>query len=72
MTIPMEREPIQSPCDKVCTVDPVSRLCIGCGRTLAEIEHWAAYSDGERTRIMAELPERMTAMRTRGAVPVRA
>jgi predicted Fe-S protein YdhL (DUF1289 family) len=51
---------IESPCNKVCTVDKASGLCIGCGRTLAEIATWASVSSGERTRIMAVLPRRLT------------
>ncbi len=53
---------IETPCDKICTVDPASGLCIGCGRSLAEIARWTAYSDAERARIMAELPQRLAAM----------
>ena len=49
---------ISSPCTKVCTIDPRSKLCLGCGRTLAEIGQWAALSEEERLRIMAELPAR--------------
>ena len=51
--------PIQSPCNKICTIDSASRLCVGCGRTLDEIARWTALSDGERARIMAELPQRL-------------
>jgi predicted Fe-S protein YdhL (DUF1289 family) len=50
--------PIVSPCTKVCTIDPRSGLCLGCGRTLAEIAQWASLTDGERQRIMDELPYR--------------
>lgn len=56
---------IQSPCEKICIVDPPSGLCRGCGRSLAEIEHWTAYDDSERTRIMGELPRRLLAMNGR-------
>jgi predicted Fe-S protein YdhL (DUF1289 family) len=41
----------------------VSRLCLGCGRTLGEIASWTTYSDAERARVMAELPGRMAALR---------
>jgi len=51
--------PIQSPCIKVCVIDPASGLCAGCGRTLAEIGRWGALSDAERASIMAGLPARM-------------
>jgi len=53
---------IVSPCEKICTVDPGSGLCSGCGRSLAEIEHWVKYSDAERERIIQDLPERLEAM----------
>jgi predicted Fe-S protein YdhL (DUF1289 family) len=58
---------IETPCEKICIVDPPSGLCRGCGRSLAEIERWTAYSDNERTRIMQELPLRLTAMNDRAA-----
>ena len=54
-----------SPCEKICVVDPASALCRGCGRSLAEIGSWMAYSDAERSRVMAELPQRLQAMRVR-------
>jgi predicted Fe-S protein YdhL (DUF1289 family) len=50
---------IESPCNKICAVDPVSALCVGCGRTLAEIEGWIRFSAEDRARIMAELPRRL-------------
>ncbi|RAI42440.1 hypothetical protein CH341_19550 [Rhodoplanes roseus] len=50
---------MESPCNKVCTVDRASNLCLGCGRTLAEIAEWADLSGEERARIMAELPARL-------------
>jgi predicted Fe-S protein YdhL (DUF1289 family) len=52
---------IESPCNKVCVVDPLSTLCVGCGRTLAEIEGWIRLSADERARVMAELPRRLAA-----------
>ncbi|HET7254945.1 MAG TPA: DUF1289 domain-containing protein [Xanthobacteraceae bacterium] len=53
---------IESPCNKVCTLDPISALCIGCGRTLAEIEAWSRLSSADRVRIMAELPRRLAVL----------
>lgn len=50
---------ISTPCIKICVIDPVSRLCEGCGRTLAEIAQWARLSEAERLAIMAALPERL-------------
>ena len=63
---------IASPCNKICTVDPVSGLCLGCGRTLQEIERWTAYSDTERARVMAELPQRLEKLRGTSPQPIKA
>jgi predicted Fe-S protein YdhL (DUF1289 family) len=49
---------ISSPCTNVCTIDPRSGLCLGCGRTLDEIAQWGSLGETERRRIMAELPQR--------------
>jgi predicted Fe-S protein YdhL (DUF1289 family) len=50
---------IQTPCIKVCTMDPASGLCSGCGRTLDEIARWGTLSDGERDAIMRDLAGRL-------------
>ena len=56
---------IETPCTKVCTVDPASGLCIGCGRTLAEIGGWTLLTAQERRDIMATLPARLALLRER-------
>ncbi len=58
---------IQTPCVKICVVDPQSGHCLGCRRTLAEIAAWTSLSDGERARIMAELPGRTVDQESRPA-----
>lgn len=52
---------IASPCVKICTLDAQAGLCLGCGRTLAEIAGWIRMSGDERAQIMAELPARLAA-----------
>jgi predicted Fe-S protein YdhL (DUF1289 family) len=52
---------IESPCNKICTIDVRSGLCVGCARTIDEIARWSTMSDGERARIMTELPARQAA-----------
>lgn len=51
---------ISSPCVKACLLDPVSTLCAGCGRSLAEIAGWGTMSEAQRLAIMARLRERLT------------
>jgi predicted Fe-S protein YdhL (DUF1289 family) len=50
---------IQSPCVKICSIDPASGLCTGCGRTLDEIARWGSLSDAQRATIMQELRDRI-------------
>jgi predicted Fe-S protein YdhL (DUF1289 family) len=50
---------IQSPCNRVCTLDPASGICLGCGRSLAEIARWTQMSDAERERLMSDLDRRV-------------
>jgi predicted Fe-S protein YdhL (DUF1289 family) len=53
-------QPIQSPCIKICCIEPQSKLCLGCYRTLPEIARWGQYSAQEREDIMADLPNRLS------------
>ena len=55
----MTPPPISTPCIKVCAVSGQTGLCIGCGRTLAEIAGWGGLSEQERQQIMAALPARL-------------
>jgi predicted Fe-S protein YdhL (DUF1289 family) len=59
----------ETPCEKICILDQPSGLCRGCGRSLTEIERWTAYSDVERTRVMAELSARLATLNGRMANP---
>jgi hypothetical protein len=56
---------IESPCIKVCVVDPETGFCIGCGRTRNEIGGWLGFSIQERREIMAGLPERVATLTQR-------
>lgn len=49
---------METPCIKVCVIDPVDGLCRGCHRSRHEIARWSSYSDAERRRIMVELKNR--------------
>ena len=49
---------MKSPCIKVCQMDPVRGVCIGCCRTLDEIARWGGMSDAERAAVVNSLSER--------------
>ncbi len=53
-----QRNEVQSPCVKLCTIHPAERICVGCFRTIDEISSWSRLSPTERTTIMADLPTR--------------
>jgi predicted Fe-S protein YdhL (DUF1289 family) len=58
---------VSTPCINVCVIEPLSALCIGCGRTAAEITAWSTMSEPERIAVMAELGQRLTEARSRAA-----
>jgi len=49
---------VPSPCNSVCTIDPVTGYCAGCYRTLDEIAAWVDLSVDARRTLLAELDER--------------
>jgi hypothetical protein len=63
MTIAAKTPVIESPCIRICSLDPASNLCTGCGRNITEITLWYGMSSDERSRIMAELPARLESLR---------
>ena len=48
-----------SPCLRLCTFDPATDICVGCGRSLTEILNWRRYSDDERGAILKDLSRRV-------------
>ncbi|HXS52929.1 MAG TPA: ABC transporter substrate-binding protein [Usitatibacter sp.] len=49
---------VESPCNRVCTIDPRTGYCIGCLRTLDEISRWHAMTNAERARLVTSLAAR--------------
>ena len=49
---------MNSPCIKVCQMDPLRGLCLGCKRTLDEIARWPSMSDSERDALLEDLKDR--------------
>jgi predicted Fe-S protein YdhL (DUF1289 family) len=41
---------VKSPCTNVCALE--DGLCVGCGRTVAEIASWQSMSDDEREAVV--------------------
>jgi uncharacterized protein len=58
-------ETIETPCIKICVVEPETGFCIGCGRTRMEIADWIAMAPDARRMVMALLDERVATMTLR-------
>ena len=46
---------IDSPCIDICTIDANSGECIGCGRTLDEINNWTNFDNLKKKQILENL-----------------
>jgi len=53
---------MRSPCNQICEIDSPAGFCIGCGRSLDEIEEWPAANNKRKQQILAVLPARMAAL----------
>ena len=49
---------VRSPCVKVCQMDPVTQLCLGCCRTQEERDWWVAYSDAQQREVLLRCDQR--------------
>ncbi len=53
-----KRDEIESPCVQICVIQPETRLCTGCLRSIDEITAWSQMSPEKRRDVMADLPSR--------------
>ena len=49
---------VSSPCVDVCQLDFYKQVCIGCYRTLSEIERWRNMTDDERKIVIDSIEDR--------------
>ena len=56
---------ISTPCVRICVIDDGERICLGCGRTEAEIASWSRIDEDTRRAIMVELGARLERLATR-------
>lgn len=49
---------VQSPCNKICRLDPRSGWCIGCFRTGNEIACWMGLDDAGKREVIARCEAR--------------
>lgn len=55
---------IESPCNRICTLDERTGWCLGCARTMEEIMEWGQASDQRKREILAGLAERREKLRS--------
>jgi uncharacterized protein len=53
---------VESPCISVCTMDEMSGLCLGCYRTLEEIQDWWDLDNAQKSKIVDEASQRASAV----------
>ena len=46
---------VGSPCRKLCALDPATRVCTGCGRSLDEIARWGRMTDEEKQAVLRRI-----------------
>lgn len=46
---------VASPCRNICTLDPATRVCTACLRTLDEIARWGRMTDEEKRAVLARI-----------------
>jgi predicted Fe-S protein YdhL (DUF1289 family) len=49
----------------VCTLDPATGWCLGCGRSIDEIAGWSRMPADQRRAVLDALPERMSRLQSR-------
>jgi uncharacterized protein len=54
---------MESPCVKVCVINPDNGYCEGCARTIKEIAQWSRYTAQDRSRVMIELEDRKSRLK---------
>ena len=52
---------VETPCIAVCFIDPATKLCLGCGRTLPELAQWHRMTGQQRRSVMDTLADRPSA-----------
>lgn len=60
-----QRDEVESPCIKLCSIHPKERICVGCLRSMEEIGAWSRMTPEVRRDIMAELPARKSRIQKR-------
>ncbi len=49
---------VPSPCVKICVLDPVTRMCQGCYRTIDEVAEWVEYTPEEKRAVLERVERR--------------
>ena len=51
-------DPVPSPCNDICTMDPASGWCRGCKRSIDEIAAWSTLDEAAKRAVWDALPRR--------------
>ena len=53
---------IKSPCIKICELNPKTKQCTGCFRTISEISNWNSFKEKEQKQILKQIKLRKLAV----------
>lgn len=59
---PSSEQRIINPCVQICVRDREDGICLGCGRTVQEINDWINLSKEDRKKIVTSLDDRLKAL----------
>ncbi len=59
ISVSAENDAVPSPCRSLCLFDKNTRLCLGCLRTLNEIQNWRHADQAEKRSIWARIARRL-------------
>lgn len=58
----MSKQTVVSPCIGVCSMDDLSGLCLGCYRTIEEIQNWWDMDDANKQAVIAQADHRASTL----------
>jgi uncharacterized protein len=52
---------VESPCIRICRLDPAAQVCVGCQRTVDEIARWSGMTEDQQRHVLQLVEQRRRA-----------
>lgn len=53
-----DEEKVKSPCKNICEIDPATKLCRGCLRSIDEIAEWSNFTEADKKMVERAIKKR--------------